>query len=176
LKGPADTFDVSWSCDGTLLSACFASGALVVQDATLFKHSSSPDDAMDVTLVPTVDGNTIVATKNDESKHDTIATEMEVNEEVSSTMESIKLKIEMPSSTESVLELHDHHKSSMRIDESPMLLSEISPEAQVNIDEKDSGINEVHNDEVMDGRNPSQNNSSSEDDVEVASEFSNQDI
>ena len=39
MKGPGDTFDVSWSCDGSLLSACFSSGSLVVQDAKSFhKH------------------------------------------------------------------------------------------------------------------------------------------
>lgn len=37
MKGPGDTFDVSWSFDGTLLSACFSSGSLIVQDVSLFK-------------------------------------------------------------------------------------------------------------------------------------------
>lgn len=37
MKGPGDTFDVSWSHDGSLLSACFSSGTLVVQDASVYK-------------------------------------------------------------------------------------------------------------------------------------------
>jgi len=37
MKGPGDTFDVSWSHDGALLSACFSSGTLVVQDASVYK-------------------------------------------------------------------------------------------------------------------------------------------
>jgi hypothetical protein len=32
-KGSGDTFDVSWSSDGSLLSSCFSSGNLIILDA-----------------------------------------------------------------------------------------------------------------------------------------------
>ena len=32
-QGAGDTFDVSWSQDGSLLSACFSSGTLYILDA-----------------------------------------------------------------------------------------------------------------------------------------------
>ena len=43
MKGPGDTFDVSWSCDGLFLSACFSSGSLMVQDATYYECATRDD-------------------------------------------------------------------------------------------------------------------------------------
>ena len=58
MKGPGDTFDVSWSHDGALLSACFSSGTLVVQDASVYK---------DVQF-----GSTLIAHENLESVAETV--------------------------------------------------------------------------------------------------------
>jgi len=40
LQGEGDTFDVSWSTDGQLLSACFSSGTLFVIDASVLSGTT----------------------------------------------------------------------------------------------------------------------------------------
>ena len=46
ITGPGDTFDVSWNCEGTLLSACFSSGNVIVQDSSSFLLPSPSSAAL----------------------------------------------------------------------------------------------------------------------------------
>ena len=62
ITGPGDTFDVSWNCEGTLLSACFSSGNVIVQDSSSFLLSV-PSSAALKHPTPAVATTTTTSTK-----------------------------------------------------------------------------------------------------------------